>query len=81
MARIRTGADPLAAALADLQHGLGVPVVRGLRVIVQRDVQLVLFAEFVQRIEGVLAGFRHDRLDTHVLGELKRLAAGIAIGR
>jgi len=72
---VGAGADPLAATLADLHHGVGVPVVRGIRVIVDRYADLVLLAEPVDQSDGVLRRLGHDRLDAHVAREIEHLAA------
>ena len=75
MARVGTGADPLAATLTELQHCVGIPIVRGLRMIVDRHPYVIFFAQFVERLAGAFFRLGDNRLDAHGLGEFKRLAA------
>jgi len=82
VARIGAGADPFAATLAHLQHGLVVPVVRRLGVVMDRHADLVLLAELVDQIEGILGRLRDDRLDSHVPGEFEdRLTLALVVGQ
>ena len=54
--RVAARPNSLAPPLGDLQDGLRVPVVRGLRMIVDSDVDPILFAQLVDRVEGAVLG-------------------------
>ena len=56
VASVGTGPDAFAAALAHLQHGVGVPIVRGVGVVVDGEVDPVLVAKFLDHVEGVFVG-------------------------
>ena len=77
---VGAGPNPRIAALHGLEHHLGVPVLRGPRVIVQGDVNAVLLGELVEQVESVRRRLGHDRLQAHVLGELEDAAGLLLVG-
>jgi len=79
MARVRARPDPCAATLARGQDDVGVPVVRGPGVVVDADADPVLLTEPVEHRHRGLVRLCLDRLDPHLLGERKHLAAALLV--
>ena len=71
VARVGTGADPLAVTLAHLQYRIGVPVTGRFWMIVDGKVHAILVAQLVDRLEGIRTRLGDELFDAHFLGEIK----------
>ena len=71
------GASPhqWGAAFDGFQHGVRVPIVRRLGMIVDGHLDVVLLAELLDGIEGRGLRLRHQRVNAHLLGELEHFPA------